>query len=295
MTTQTHKHYEAARQAHYATSFSPEKRAIQFCAGFDVDIKTLQDAGVSQAKIDRYEALAVTHLSAKSRCMSSMITGPANFPTARNEKANAVERKRSDEASEYFSKILADAKKEAHYAANPDARPVMSGDADALERLQAKVEKMQASQEMMKAANKIIRKKPVNEAALLEVLNGRKDAVEALLTPDYAGRLGFATYQLTNNNANIKRVQGRIAAITKRKESGPKEVEINGVQVVQNTEEMRLQIIFEGKPDADTRTVLKKNGFRWAPSKNAWQRQLTNNALFSFKHYVLPTLQKLEA
>lgn len=38
---------------------------------------------------------------------------------------------------------------------------------------------------------------------------------------------------------------------------------------------MRVQFIFDSKPDAETRDLLKANGFRWAPSQGAWQRQLT--------------------
>ena len=44
-------------------------------------------------------------------------------------------------------------------------------------------------------------------------------------------------------------------------------------------EDNRLQVFFDGKPDADTRAELKSSGFRWAPSVGAWQRQLTDNAI----------------
>ena len=36
-----------------------------------------------------------------------------------------------------------------------------------------------------------------------------------------------------------------------------------------NREDNRLQVFFDGKPDADTRAELKSNGFRWAPSVGA--------------------------
>ncbi|QNT77584.1 hypothetical protein JGUZn3_03270 [Entomobacter blattae] len=36
--------------------------------------------------------------------------------------------------------------------------------------------------------------------------------------------------------------------------------------------------IFKGKPDEQTRTLLKKNAFKWSPSKGAWIRQITGNA-----------------
>lgn len=41
---------------------------------------------------------------------------------------------------------------------------------------------------------------------------------------------------------------------------------------------MRLQIFFDDKPDDQVRALLKANGFRWSPSRGAWQRQLTGNA-----------------
>lgn len=32
-----------------------------------------------------------------------------------------------------------------------------------------------------------------------------------------------------------------------------------------------MRLFFDGKPDAETRDRLKSNGFRWAPSIEAWQ------------------------
>ena len=46
-----------------------------------------------------------------------------------------------------------------------------------------------------------------------------------------------------------------------------------------NEAENRLQLIFAEKPDADTRQALKSEGFKWAPSQGAWQRQLNQNAI----------------
>ena len=46
----------------------------------------------------------------------------------------------------------------------------------------------------------------------------------------------------------------------------------------------RLQIFFDGKPDEGAREELKANGFRWAPSVGAWQRQLNMNAYRAAEH-----------
>jgi len=285
-----HKHYEAARRAHYHTSFTPEKRAEDFCTAFDSGMQELEALGVPSYQREQYEALVVKHLQAKARCLSSMITGPANFPVRRAEKANAVEHARSLEASAYWEKITKEAKQEDYYAKHPEARPVMAGDGDAVERLQSRLDGLIKAQATMVAANKIIRKKPLDKAALVALL-GSDAAAEEILKPDFCGRVGFASFQLTNNNAKIKAARDRIAEIEKRKATEPKDLTINGVRVVENTEAMRLQLFFEGKPAPAMIALLKSHAFKWAPSVQAWQRQLTNNAVYSFNHWVLPALK----
>lgn len=52
----------------------------------------------------------------------------------------------------------------------------------------------------------------------------------------------------------------------------------DGMKVVENFDMDRLQIVFSDKPSAEERDVLKGEAFKWAPSQNAWQRQLTDNA-----------------
>lgn len=54
-------------------------------------------------------------------------------------------------------------------------------------------------------------------------------------------------------------------------------------EVVQNEEMNRLQLVFEGKPSEEERTLLKKHGFRWSPKNKVWQRQLTVNAIYATK------------
>lgn len=48
-----------------------------------------------------------------------------------------------------------------------------------------------------------------------------------------------------------------------------------------NEGENRLQLFFEEKPSEEQRRELKSNGFKWAPSQGAWQRQLTKNAIYA--------------
>ena len=49
-------------------------------------------------------------------------------------------------------------------------------------------------------------------------------------------------------------------------------------------EDNRIQIFFDEKPEGDIRQELKSNGFKWAPSKNAWQRQLNENGIRALRY-----------
>ena len=57
--------------------------------------------------------------------------------------------------------------------------------------------------------------------------------------------------------------------------------EFDGGRVEANTADTRLQIFFDEKPDKEIREELEGNGFRYAPSAEAWQRQLNENAIYA--------------
>lgn len=90
-----------------------------------------------------------------------------------------------------------------------------------------------------------------------------------------------AAWELSNNRQNLKRYADRLAALEVAK-SAPiaqtEPIEGEGFRIVRNTDIMRLQFLFDNKPDEQTRTLLKSNGFKWAPFQMAWQRQLSANA-----------------
>ena len=73
----------------------------------------------------------------------------------------------------------------------------------------------------------------------------------------------------------------RIASLTRQKEVGYTGWDFDGGRVEVNKEGNLLQIFFNDKPDKETRAALKSNGFRWAPSVGAWQRQLNDNAIYA--------------
>lgn len=172
---------------------------------------------------------------------------------------------------------------------------IKSDDERAIEKLEEKLEDMKKLQEDMKAANKALRLKD-KEAGndQLREMGYSEESIEELRKPDYLGRVGYPNFQLSNNNANIHRVEERLKRLKAVKERGSSEQEYKTFKVVENTEAMRYQIIFDGKPDAEIRTLLKSNGFKWAPSQGAWQRQITSNGKWALKK-VVEKLKEMEA
>lgn len=210
--------------------------------------------------------------SIEARCPSILISGGGNFPVRKKEKQTAA-RDRNLEEWNYIQGLLDKIR-------SVGTGGISSDDPQAVEKLEAKLATLEKHQEMMKAANAAIRMKdPAKGDAKLAELGYTPEDIAKLRAPDFCGRIGYPAYELQNNNANIRRIRGRIAELKKRTESTPEGWEFDGGRVVVNTAENRLQIIFDGKPNADIRTELKGEGFRWAPSQGAWQRQLTDNAM----------------
>lgn len=160
---------------------------------------------------------------------------------------------------------------------------ISSDDPAAVEKLRLQLEGANKKQLLMKAANKVVKSKKTDEAKIAELvlLGISEPGAAALLKPDFAGRVGFASYQLTNNNANIRRIQQRIEALEAQAKRESVTEEGGGFTYCEDAAENRVMFIFPGKPSAEARATLKQHGFRWSPSRGAWVRMLTGNGVFS--------------
>ena len=158
---------------------------------------------------------------------------------------------------------------------------ISADDPQAVQKLEKKLESLEKSQETMKAVNAYYRKhKTLDGCPHLppeELEKLKADMASSWHLEDKP----FATWALSNNSAEIRRVKDRIKSLSQQKEIGFVGWEFDGGKVEANTEANRLQIFFEDKPDEATREALKSNGFRWSPKAGAWQRQLTSNAYYA--------------
>ena len=163
-------------------------------------------------------------------------------------------------------------------AANIGTGGISSDDPGAIKKLTEKLNRLQAMQEEMKASNKAIRK---NDQNALQELGYSEEGIKELFTPDFCGRIGFPSYALQNNNAEIRRLKQRIESLTKMATRQP--ILIKTKNYTYKEEDNRCQFIFDGKPDEETRGILKRNAFKWSPSRTAWVRQLTGNGRYAAK------------
>ena len=162
-----------------------------------------------------------------------------------------------------------------------DNRVISSDDPNAIQKLQDKLEMCEKSQKYMKEVNAYYRKNgtcegfPGMEAARAARLD------ESVIQAYSWDKQPFPSYALTNNSAEIRRLKQRIEKLTVNQEVGFVGWTFDGGEVVANSEENRLQILFDEKPDEQKRSALKGNGFKWSPSQGAWQRQLNDNAIYA--------------
>ena len=207
-----------------------------------------------------------------------MISGGSNFPVRKKEKQNS----RRETLNNTWNYLQDYAKKIKNLLTQE--QPILSKDENAIEKLQEKIATLEHSKELMKDLNKFFRK-----GGKIEDYNG--EITEKLKSHiDFMIRQGWQPqFDTTNTNVEIKRLKARLEKLQKTKEEGTTETTTEDTEgnelftVVKNTEIMRLQLIFDGKPEEEVRNILKKNGFRWSPHYGAWQRQLTDNALYSLK------------
>ncbi len=173
---------------------------------------------------------------------------------------------------------------------------IKSDDSNAVEKLQAKYDALKSEVERGKALNAYFRKHGTLKGA-----EGISDATAQKFAEDherepYFNRQPYAAYRLQNANQELHRIQGRIDDLKKKQEAArdaeknpqvakeqaaKKYPKVDGVEVEENNSIDRIQLRFADIPPAETREMLKRNGFRWSPSQKAWQRQLTANGKYA--------------
>jgi hypothetical protein len=160
---------------------------------------------------------------------------------------------------------------------------ISSDDPEAVQKLQAKLEKLTASQATMKAVNAWYRKHKTLDGCP-DLSPAVRQEIECSWSRGWYVGVPFPPYALSNNNAEISRIKKRLTQLRQIDEMEHIEIVFNGGIIQTNEDVNRVQIFFDEKPDEATRSKLKSNGFRWSPSECAWQTQRTPQAIRRAKH-----------
>lgn len=271
------KDIEALREefyrAHYAISFDPEKRAESCVQDFSNELDAdLTELGENPGNYrEKYIDHLRTWAARKARCMSPMITGPANFPVASNRKSMNSEQKAWEEFRAWRDRYI-------HRATAVKTKSPEEDLDDALKQLEME----RAYHEMMLGVNRIIRSKKTDDekkARIIEEYELLEKNVLALLTAEPPYRPGFESFTLSNHNALVKRLEEKVLTMKariQRKETF-KPIAFDGGSI--NIENDRVVIYHDSKPPRETIEALKTHGFRWSPHWSCWCRKHTANAL----------------
>ena len=214
----------------------------------------------------------------EASCPSVLISGAGNFPTHKKAKQNA----RRDALMQERREI--DALLEKLRAVGTGG--VDLSDPDARAALESKLAAARADHERMKAANAQYRRTHTLDGLAIDAKTR-----EWLTRPGVFARgdgsplalygCPYPSYALDGQRDLIHRLEARLQELDKLdaiKAQQPAGEAGDGWRVERDAESVRLRIIFDGVPDAETRAALKGEGFRWSPKNQAWQRQLTDNA-----------------
>jgi hypothetical protein len=247
-----------------------------------------------ERRINRYEEQAKKAsgeseaLFTKAHNMASAI--PFGQPILVGHHSEGADRSYRNRAENTQRKSYEAAEKAAYYQDKADTAAgnhAISGDnPDAVNLYREKLARLEAAQEEMKAINKAfargdeaLKALGLDDARIAKI----KKSVES--APSFEKK-PYPSWALSNNNAEIRRVKEKIEQLSKLDAVEAETIAFNGGKLLVNTEENRVQFLFDEKPGEEIRALLKYHGFRWAPSEGAWQRKRTMNAINAAKRLV---------
>lgn len=233
------------------------------------------DRALERLRAARYQVFMAT-VRSRELAPPWSVVGPARYDEhARPQRAQKVMSRAFEELNAARAML---AKRLRQHG---PAQSIRSDDDSAVAQLEAKIKAAEAAQEKMKAANKILRDPNTDETwkiAQLESTCGIKEAyARELMKPDFAGRIGFPGFKLSNNAANIRRMQDRVQALAAESSRETVTLAFPGGRVEDSAADCRIKIYHDEKPSAEVIARLKAHGFHWSYTNDCWQR-LRNNA-----------------
>lgn len=289
--------YDIAYRSSQNTSFVPEKRAKQrqleyltymenFSSHLDKYAENEDQKKLANELMAEYKELFIKYyqdyLISRSRVASTMITGPANFPTARNEKANRAAENKYNKLSEWSDRFYTRSKKRLlNKRSDEDVlnQEVSQIKKDITESL-ATIIGINSGE--IKGFDKRLFSASVSGKIERLVNNGRVDVLEVII--QHIKKISDSQPKpLFRDNSKIWRAIEH--AINVRRNKGLDEKEkiektaLQNVEIKRNQQRRGIEISFPGRPSKQVLDWLKENKYRWGRVAKVWYTNYTEEKL----------------
>ncbi len=203
-----------------------------------------------QERIEQAEQRSQAHYERQNKILSAIPMGQPIIVGHHSEKRHRNDLKRMDNE---MRKSIQESEKADYYRNNVESidnnNAISSDDPKAIEKLQAKIKELEEAK------------------------------IEVKARP-------HEWYELPYLNAEIRRLKDRIKEIQELEELQFEDITFTGGKAILNREINRLQLLFDTIPDEETRTILKRHGFKWSRYEQAWQRLYNNNGIRAVRYAV---------
>jgi hypothetical protein len=147
---------------------------------------------------------------------------------------------------------------------------ISSDDPDAVEKLIDKRTALERQRDEMKAANVFYRQHKTLEGAPVSA-----ELIEKALRNLGYHSCPFPSYALQNIGARIRTAAKRVGVIERAATVEDAEEIVNGATVITDTTENRVLLRFPARLANDQYKLVRRAGFLWSPTRNAFVRKLT--------------------
>jgi len=236
----------------------------------------------------------------KSRAIGDRI--PFGQPILVGHHSEKRARRDAERLHELMGKSISLREKGQEYLAMAEraekSRAISSDDPDAARKLRREIEQAKKLQEIMVIVNRAIRaagksyqakieaekdpqaKSELRDAWAAQAFAAAEAQVRAidsqtaerlrastreLLNPDFAGRIGFVDYRLSNNSADIRRMENRLESLQKIAETEAAGVRIKIGDAELRREENRVRVLFPTRVSREAFELFRSRGFVAAP------------------------------
>jgi len=170
---------------------------------------------------------------------------------------------------------------------------ISQDDPQALDKLRKQLVEATECQSERKAINKVLCGKGDSVVGLVALGLSQAEA-EEILVPDCMGAVGFPSYALSNNSANIRRIKQRILNLEFEQARTPEPPIITPwFRVHEDREDNRIWFVFEERPDKETCKKMRSGGWKWSSKRGAWVRLMNSRGWYSAREMLWSLCERI--